>query len=86
MPDFQCKACNSKISEKFLRLHLQRSLNPRCQLYLKELDRDLPSDDDSVSEAPVVDFVGDFFGDYNEMEEQDVVMEDESGSKGEHDL
>jgi hypothetical protein len=45
-----CPACKSFVSLKYLRLHLKRSQNPKCQRLLKKLDRDLSSGDDSSDE------------------------------------
>ncbi|KAH9060410.1 hypothetical protein EDB83DRAFT_2506630 [Lactarius deliciosus] len=75
MSDFQCKACQMKVSAKYLRLHLQKSPDPRCREYLTELDCELLSDDKSATpgaesledlEELVVNHAGEYFSNYDE--------------------
>ncbi|RXW20300.1 hypothetical protein EST38_g5564 [Candolleomyces aberdarensis] len=46
-----CPACKTSVSLKYLRMHLENSRHPVCKDLLRELDRDLSSDDDAPSNS-----------------------------------
>ncbi|KAJ3532150.1 hypothetical protein NMY22_g7861 [Coprinellus aureogranulatus] len=49
-PHFYCPACGSPTSQKHLRQHLEKSLDPRCKAYLAQRDNDLTSSSDDEPE------------------------------------